>query len=217
MKRNSRSSVGQLLKIGPLAIALLLGLIAVFAAWRLPLVQTSGAVVPAPSVSEVSMQQGAGAAIGAKVFPEGDGHAGGLGESVVGISCNPREITEMHVHSHLSLFVNGRQYAIPSQVGVVQRPDGVSCIYALHTHDDSGMIHVEAKPGTYRLGQFFKIWGQALSRTAVGPYRGRVSAFVNGTAYDADPNSILLSPYQQVVLEVGARVVMPATYQFPGQ
>jgi len=88
---------------------------------------------------------------------------------------------EFHVHTHLSIILNGEDrplpwnpndpavLAIPSDLGIVNAADGTrQCIYSLHTHDNSGMLHVEAPvPGTFTLGQFFDIWGQPLTPTNV--------------------------------------------------
>ena len=95
------------------------------------------------------------------------------------------------------------------------RPGSGACIYWIHTHDASGVIHVESKPRAYRLGEFFAVWGEPLARTAVGPYRGRVSAFVNGKAFKANPREIPIGSYQQIVLEVGSRVINSVPFILP--
>ena len=199
---------------GLLALALLVGVIAVVAAWKLPLSQREAGLVP-PTSALVSTPVASPAQAGASVFPLGDGATGGQGQQVAGIACNPEEMTDVHFHAHLSLFVNGKQYQIPSQVGVVPTGRSGACLYAVHTHDASGMIHIESKPRTYRLGDFFQIWGESLTRNLVGPYHGRVTSFVNGTAFGADPRNISLTAYQQITLEVGSKTVKPPAFLFP--
>ena len=45
-------------------------------------------------------------------------------------------------------------------INVCARP----CIAALHTHDDSGVMHIESKqPRTYTLGEFFTEWNVPLN------------------------------------------------------
>ncbi len=112
-------------------------------------------------------------------WDSGDTAAGGQGQTVAGIECFPTMHEEFHVHAHLSIILNGQDHdltqddpavlAIPSDVGIVENSDGTrQCIYSLHTHDNSGMLHVEAPaPGTFTLGQYFDIWGQPLSDTNV--------------------------------------------------
>lgn len=150
----------------------------------------------------------------------GDLPSGGRGSPVDGIPCESMEQAVLHVHSQLSLFVQGKQIAIPRNIGIVGTVQGV-CLYWIHTHDPTGIIHVEAgnaispAGGNYTLGNFFDIWGLPLSRTNVGRFKGPVVAFVNGAPYNGDLASIPLRAHQQIVLEVGTPVVPPPHYIFP--
>ncbi len=60
---------------------------------------------------------------------------------VDGISCDQGEHSDYHIHVHVTMYINDQSVTIPAHVGIA--PDG-SCIYWLHTHDTSGIIHVEA-------------------------------------------------------------------------
>lgn len=148
-----------------------------------------------------------------------DTASGGHGQPVDGIPCEA-EMVQVHVHSHLALFVNGKQVQIPATIGMTPTPTG-GCLYWLHTHGPDGIIHVEAgtaespNGGHYTLGNFFDIWGQPLNRNQVGPFKGAVTAFVNGAPYDGDLNAIPLRSHQQIVLEVGQPVLPPPSYKFP--
>ncbi|MFL6362169.1 MAG: hypothetical protein ACJ709_01830, partial [Nitrososphaeraceae archaeon] len=84
--------------------------------------------------------------------------------AIDGIQCNAVEQLVFHNHAHLDIFINGQPYTVPSQVGIVPS----KCIYWLHTHDDSGIIHIES-PVTrnFTLGQFFDIWKKKLSNTQI--------------------------------------------------
>jgi hypothetical protein len=130
---------------------------------------------------------------------------------------------QVHVHAHLSLFLKGAQIAIPYGIGIV-RPFEVtngfvgtgSGIYWLHTHDATGIIHVESPDNrTYTLGQFFDIWGQTLNAREVAGLTGVVRAYVDGKRYSGDPRGIVLSAHTQITLEVGAPFVPPPVYVFP--
>jgi hypothetical protein len=60
-----------------------------------------------------------------------------------------------HIHTHLDIFINGNHYTVPSQIGI--KPDD-RCLYWLHTHDDNGVIHIEApEKRDFTLGKFFDI------------------------------------------------------------
>jgi hypothetical protein len=149
-----------------------------------------------------------------------DTKGGGQGQLVDGIPCQTTEGVVLHVHSHLALFVNGTQVQIPALIGMAPNAQG-GCLYWIHTHDPSGIVHVEAgdvsapQGGPFTLGNFFDIWGQPLNRNQVGPFQGPVTAFLNGNPYDGDLAAIPLRAHQQITLEVGRPVVPPPHYNFP--
>lgn len=165
-----------------------------------------------------------GAAIG---FPQAnvakgkfeDTAHGGQGQPVDGIPCQA-EMVAVHVHTHLAVFYDGKQIQVPAYIGMAPTPQG-GCLYWLHTHGPDGIIHIEAgspsnpNGGHYTLGNFFHIWGEPLSGDQVGPFKGAVTAYVNGTPYAGDPNKIALQSHKQIVLEVGTPVVPPPIYSFP--
>lgn len=145
---------------------------------------------------------------------------GGRGQNVDGIPCETQEQVLLHIHSHLALFYDGTQVQIPAFIGMVPTALG-GCLYWLHTHDASGIIHIEAGTtvapggGPYTLGMFFDVWGQPLTRTQVGPFKGPVAAYVNGSPYSGDLAAIPLGAHQQIVLDVGKSIGPPPTYVFP--
>ena len=137
------------------------------------------------------------------------------GASIDGVSCDTSEQVVYHIHVHLTLFVDGVQREVPRGVGVpdpqiTDTPKGPfvvsgSCFYWLHTHAADGIIHVESPVHrTYTLGQFFDLWGQALSSTQVGSAAGNVVAFYNGRHVLSDPRDIPLTPHADVQLDVGS-------------
>lgn len=80
------------------------------------------------------------------------------------ISCDTMEHFTLHIHAHLNIFINGEGYSIPSNVGIIPN----QCIYWLHTHDDTGIIHIESPENrTFILGEFFDIWGENLSNNQI--------------------------------------------------
>ena len=142
------------------------------------------------------------------------------GQTVDGIQCQADEQAAYHIHTHLAVYVNGTLRALPAGIGVVepvsqQASGGVfdqasRCYYWLHVHAQDGIIHVESPTRTtYTLGQFFAIWRQPLSTTAVGPAHGTVTAYVDGKAYRSDPATIPLEEHEVVQLDVGSPTVAP--------
>ncbi len=184
---------------------------------------------PGAGPSSKPIQLKDGAAVGKRVFPTPDPGHGFIGDTVLGgrslpvdnIPCETSEAAVLHVHSHLSIFNHGVQEQLPPYLGMASLSASQGCLYWLHTHDGSGIIHIEAgsivspNGGNYTLGNFFDIWGQPLNRTQVGPFKGAVTAFVNGSPYSGDLTSIPLRAHQQIVLEVGTPVVPPPNYIFP--
>ena len=175
----------------------------------------------APPGQPVPLVQGT--QVGVTTFEPGDTPSGGHGQTVDGIEGSSREMLQVHVHAHLSLFYKGQQIAIPYGIGIV-RPFQVnngfvgmgSGIYWLHTHDATGIIHVESPDArTYTLGQFFDIWGEPLGSRNVAGLEGPVRAFVDGKPFSGPPRSIVLGAHTQITLEVGSPRVPPPFYLFP--
>jgi hypothetical protein len=101
--------------------------------------------------------------------------------AIDGIQCNSMEQSAFHVHSHLDIIINGVYFLVPSQVGIPG-----NCFYWLHTHDESGKIHIEAPMLTdFTLGQFFDIWNKKLSNDQIFNYvanaNNPLKVYINGT------------------------------------
>lgn len=90
----------------------------------------------------------------------------------------------LHWHPELTITIEGVQQEIPTNIGIgaVHNP--------IHTHDDSGQIHLEMQglvtKDDIRLGRFFQVWGKPFSATCVldvcnGP-DGTLRMLVNGSA-----------------------------------
>ena len=143
----------------------------------------------------------------------GGSSAGASPQPVDGIPCESSEQLTYHVHAHLTIFVNGQQVAVPALIGIdEQKP----CIYWLHTHDNTGVIHIEApSQKQFTLGEFFDVWGQPLSATQLlgntADASHQVRAFVGGQPYTGDPRSVPLTAHADIVLEFG-----PPFPQTPG-
>jgi len=149
------------------------------------------------------------------------------GQSVDGIQCQTGEQTLFHVHSHLTVFVDGKPRQIPYGVGVapprqVQRTAAGpfvasgACFSWLHTHAADGIVHIESPiKRQYTLGNFFDVWGQPLGPNQVGPAHGPVTAFYNGQHYIGNPKDIPIGKHVQIQLDVGRPLVAPEQISFP--
>ncbi|MGH7615753.1 MAG: hypothetical protein ACREPM_00835, partial [Gemmatimonadaceae bacterium] len=91
------------------------------------------------------------------------------GETVRGIACDAMEGQRVHIHQHLLILDRGRAVPVPANIGI---PPGKNCLYWIHTHTPDGIIHIETPVDrTFTLGDFFKIWGQPLSRSGAATAR----------------------------------------------
>jgi hypothetical protein len=148
------------------------------------------------------------------------------GQTVDGVQCQAGEQLDVHVHTHLTIFVDGKAQVIPYGIGIpgfqaVQTAEGPfvetgSCFYWLHVHANDGVIHVESPSQTlsFNLGMFFDEWGVTLSKTQVGPATGKVTVFFTAPGkkpgiYTGDPAYLPLGYHYQIQLDVGTPIVAP--------
>jgi hypothetical protein len=150
----------------------------------------------------------------------------GTGQTVSGVQCQAGEQTVTHVHTHLTIFVNGQARVIPYGIGIPgfqaqQSAQGPfistgSCFYWLHVHANDGIVHIESPSAStaFTLGQFFDIWGIPLSSTQVGSATGKVTVFFSSPGqhpklYTGDPRNLPLGDHYQIQLVVGTPIVAP--------
>lgn len=88
--------------------------------------------------------------------------------------CLGQEYTSLHVHPWLRIWINTgngiENVTVPAAVGIlnpgytnyngVQAVSSGSCFEPMHTHDASGIVHLESASTSqqYTLGNFFTIW-----------------------------------------------------------
>jgi len=150
--------------------------------------------------------------VGEVRWEDGDTTAGGTGQTTAGLTCEVNMIETYHVHTHLSIFLNGEALAVPGQIGIVPLQAGGHCFYNLHTHDKSGKLHVEAPaPGLFTLGQLFSIWGQPLEGSNVAGITGLpVVVYVTDagvvTQATGDWHDIELTSHREVTIQIGTAI-----------
>jgi hypothetical protein len=131
-----------------------------------------------------------------------------------GLDALTMEGTVLHHHDHLDVYVNGRAVTVPALVGIDQQ---AGFLTELHTHDASGIIHVESPvQRSFTLGQFFCEWGVKLNATCLGRYQGRLAWWVNGKRMHGDPALLPLRQHQEIVIAAGRPpTTVPTSYAFP--
>ena len=133
------------------------------------------------------------------------------GLTIDGIQCNSVEQLVFHNHVHLDIFINGQPYVIPSQIGTLPG----KCFYWLHTHEDSGIIHIESPlTRNYTLGQFLDIWKNTVSSnyptfgndTANGQSNPATVVYVNGNKINnpgINYNNVILNQHDEIAIVYG--------------
>lgn len=134
------------------------------------------------------------------------------------VSCDSTEQGGFHIHAHLSIYVDGKQASVPAQIGIAS---DTSCLYWLHTHDSSGVIHIEAPNGfSITLKNFLDIWGGRFTQLGYPSQLSHPSgwqAYVNGKPFTGDFRTIPLQSQTLVTLAYNSPGVKPdTTYDWSG-
>ena len=117
----------------------------------------------------------------------------------------------LHIHQHLDLFAAGRHVTVPANIGI---DASGRYLAALHTHDSTGIMHVESPTAaSYTLGQFFGVWGVRLDARCIGGLCAsgakRLQTWVDGKPVAGDPTRIILDEHQEIVLAYGTPAQVP--------
>jgi hypothetical protein len=128
----------------------------------------------------------------------------GLLNRIVGNHFPPQSDAGYHVHAVLRIYVEGKSVEVPSQVGIDQQE---SYLAPLHTHDNSGIIHMEAtEPYPFKLSQFFLVWGVKFNNSQIGSYKvgggKQLAVYANGSKV-ANPSTFVMKPHDHIVVNYG--------------
>lgn len=130
-----------------------------------------------------------------------------------GIGC--ASAVNYHTHTMLSFYKDGVRLGLPTSIG-----RNNSCNYGIHTHDDSGVVHVETEaPVTYTMGQFFAEWGQPLSATSIAGLDKPSFYIIDNekiTPFSGDPATIVLSAHREILIVTGTPPTTVPRYDWAG-
>jgi hypothetical protein len=160
-------------------------------------------------------------AVGTDHWADGNTANGGQGAPVQGIECLLNMPENYHVHTHVSIFLDGVALAVPPEIGIHDQLPS-RCFYGIHTHDKSGKIHIEAAaPGTFTLGQLFAIWGQPLETDNVAGLTGKpivVYSTDNATVTKVDSGwkDIELTTHKEITIQVGTPITEIPNFTWNG-
>jgi|SRR5215217_4061974 hypothetical protein len=145
------------------------------------------------------------------------------GPIISGISCDSLEHFNIHIHAHLDIFINGKPYPIPADIGITPN----QCIYWMHTHDYTGIIHIESpKDRDFTLGEFFDIWGRKFDNNQIfdnivgkgGSNNNALSIYINGNrvSNSIDYREIKIDAHDEIaIIYRTSPDSIPLSYQFP--
>ena len=136
----------------------------------------------------------------------------GTGQPVEGVVCLTN--INYHIHALVSIYKDGVRQGLPDNVG------RSGCTYELHTHDVTGVVHIEAAaPTKFTLGQFFALWRQPLLASGTaglpGPIRFYVIDNETLTPYTGNPGEIELTAHREIVIVSGTPPTTLPKYRWP--
>lgn len=107
-----------------------------------------------------------------------------------------------HTHTQLKVVQEGNEIKIPSNVGISD-----NCMHPLHTHDATGLIHMEyPMPLPFFLGDFFNVMGIKFDDTQIGSIRTfdgyKIEVFKNGKPVRMLYRWILLKDLDKIEIRV---------------
>jgi hypothetical protein len=127
-----------------------------------------------------------------------------LAERLRLIGIPPGGSEKFHIHALLHIYVDGLLSPLAANIGLDPAKHLES---SLHTHDHTGIIHMEAPhPFNYTLGDFFMVWGVKLGPDQVGDLKGlggdHLHFFLNGRPL-SDPAAHVMHNRDSIVIGYG--------------
>ncbi|MEY2467990.1 MAG: hypothetical protein QOF21_688 [Actinomycetota bacterium] len=134
-------------------------------------------------------------------WPLADRQADRIAEA--GLPLLTAEGSIVHFHAHLDVFDNGERVTIPAGVGIDFERRVIS---PLHTHFDTGVLHVEAEADEpVTLGQFLMQWGVRVEGDCIGNVCAPdpIAAYVNGVKQPGPVTEIVIKADLEIALILG--------------
>lgn len=135
----------------------------------------------------------------------------GTGQPIDGVRCVTSEA--YHIHSIVSIYRDGTRMAVPAHIGLQ------GCTYELHTHDSTGIVHVETDAAkAFTLGQFFAVWGKNVTRSDIAGLPGTVRYYLVDkeviSPFNGTPGDIELLDQREILIVVGTAPAIIPRYRW---
>lgn len=131
--------------------------------------------------------------------------------------CTLDMATRFHIHAHLTVIIDGQEQTVPKNTGIT-----ATCMHSLHTHDDTGIIHIESPvKHDFTLAGFFHIWNTSFSATEIFDHTvsadKQLKLFVDGQEVTTAEKTVMEDRKSYVIMYGDAKTPLtpPANYQFP--
>lgn len=135
---------------------------------------------------------------------------GHLAERLSKLGLPPGGDEKFHIHAMLHIYVEGLLVPLPANIGLDPARHTES---SLHTHDRTGIIHMEAAHAyNFTLGDFFAVWGVRLGPAQLGGLTGyggdKLHFYLNGRPLP-NPASHVLRNGESIVIGYGSPSSFP--------
>ncbi|MBT6972467.1 MAG: hypothetical protein HOA04_05115 [Euryarchaeota archaeon] len=139
----------------------------------------------------------------AAIDADHDGQYSGLDYDLAHKCLDDHSQVGAHFHPYLTIKIDGDEVLIPENTGI--STDDCDGMHFVHTHDDSGKLHVETpEPEEVKLGVFFQIWDVYFAEDGISTYRvndtHEMVMSVDGVVVDSYGEHVL-SDEQQILIE----------------
>lgn len=136
------------------------------------------------------------------------------GQAVEGVVCLTN--INYHIHALVSIYKDGVRQGLPGNIG------RSGCTYELHTHDVTGIVHIEANaPKKFTLGQFFALWRQPLLASGTAGLPGPIRYYIIDrevlTPYTGNPADVELTAHREIVIVSGTPPATLPRYRWPSE
>src|SRR3989344_3694547 len=117
----------------------------------------------------------------------------------VALTCTTEMATKFYIHPNLEIIINGKKQELPANIGV-----SPTCMNSLHTHDNSGEIHVESpEKRDFTLADFFAVWQKNYSKSQFFDFKVDASHTTRQTV-----NGIEVQDYENTILYDNDQIII---------
>jgi hypothetical protein len=140
------------------------------------------------------------------------------------VYCDQLEMTNAHNHVLLTIYIDGKEYPLPANIGIPTTSNGgATCFYWLHVHpQNQNIIHIESPVDEpFVLGQFIDEWNQQFNSLGF-PSQLLLSKgwtiWINGKVYHGSLKNVPLNEHTMITIAYGStKGVKPVTvYNWSG-